>query len=475
MKKLEELNLKDKKVIIFDMDGTLIDSIGIWNMTDQKMIHDYAGKDVSQETIQADRDYFLNNNPSSDIYTAYCQYLIDKYGLSVKDPRELSNIRKNISNEVLSTEIGFKPDVSKLILKLKDLGYKLALATVSTREQIEIYYKVNQKMLAEMNIEEVFDFITTKETVKNKKPDPEVYNVIMEHFNVKPEDCLIFEDSYTGVLAANNAGIEVVNVYDKYSDVDRDKINELTDYSIQTYGEFIDGKVKATEEELDESHVFKIGLPKYQDENRYLTEWEKQMKKDIDSIITSELKQLIEEESKPRQRIAPIYKNNPAACELYRSKKQEEYEREYRDNYTLKNLKQCGLDIQAFEKTWMCVCARSSILLGCIQDKLDGFYYDEQGQRIQSGHPMKLEEVQISYKDGILTICDESVSHEFYVDEHQIIYVNGENVLNLVPVPTKEEENQMIRDLMKDMEMDRIQHERRMERSMKFAKEFYSD
>ena len=81
--------------------------------------------------------------------------------------------------------------------------------------------------------------IKVPETVKNKKPDPEVYFTIMNHFGVKPEDCLIFEDSFTGVLAANRAGIEVVNVYDKYSDVDRDKINEITDYSIQTYNEFI--------------------------------------------------------------------------------------------------------------------------------------------------------------------------------------------------------------------------------------------
>ena len=130
--------------------------------------------------------------------------------------------------------------------------------------------------------------------------------------------------------------------------------------------------------------------------------------------------------------------------------------------------------MKAFEKTWMCVCARSSILLGCIQDKLDGFYYDDNGKRIQSGHVMNLSEVQISYKDGVLTISDGSVSHEFYVDEHQIIYVNGENVLNLAPVPTKEEENQMIRDLMKDMESDRIQHERKVERTMKFARDYYS-
>ena len=73
----------------------------------------------------------------------------------------------------------------------------------------------NKNMLNKMCIKKVFDIITTKETVKKKKPDPEVYSIIMNCFNVNPSECLIFEDSYTGVLAAKNAGIEVINIYDK--------------------------------------------------------------------------------------------------------------------------------------------------------------------------------------------------------------------------------------------------------------------
>lgn len=240
MLNLDELNLKSKKYIIFDMDGTLIDSIGVWNRTDQKLIEEYAGITIDLGFIQSERDAFLHSNQDSDIYIAYCDYLIKKYGFSIQDAEELLEIRWNKSGEILETEMDFKPDVPELILKLKRLGFTLVLATMTTQVQLDIYSKKNKKMLKQMDISQVFDLITRKEDVKNKKPDPEIYKVIMQHYNARPDECLIFEDSYTGVLASRNAGIEVVNIYDKYADIDRDKINLITDYSIATYRQFID-------------------------------------------------------------------------------------------------------------------------------------------------------------------------------------------------------------------------------------------
>ena len=111
---------------------------------------------------------------------------------------------------------------------------------MSIKIQLDIYFKKNKRMLSQMNMLDVFDYIICQDDVKNKKPNPEIYKKILNRYNANPSECLVFEDSYTGVLASKNAGIEVVNIYDKYADVEREDINKETDYFINNYKEFID-------------------------------------------------------------------------------------------------------------------------------------------------------------------------------------------------------------------------------------------
>ena len=61
----------------------------------------------------------------------------------------------------------------------------------------------------------------------------------MSELHVKPEECLVFEDSLIGIEAAKNAGIPSVAVYDPYSDGEREQINALADYQIQSYTQLL--------------------------------------------------------------------------------------------------------------------------------------------------------------------------------------------------------------------------------------------
>ena len=125
--------------------------------------------------------------------------------------------------------IEYKPDADRLIKYLKNKNVKLALATVSRRETIDIYVNENENMRNKCNLEKYFE------------PNPEVYNKIIDKFKIDDlSKCLVVEDSLTGVMAAKNANLDVIVVYDKYADKDREKLNEMANYNVKNYKELID-------------------------------------------------------------------------------------------------------------------------------------------------------------------------------------------------------------------------------------------
>lgn len=239
MKSIDDLDLKSKKIIIFDVDGTLIDSIGIWNKTDSEMIEKYGRIKVDEDIIQRDRDNFLSNNNDKDIYIEYCNYLIEKYNMNITKDEFLKE-RYGSVQDYFVNKMDYKEYVDKVINKLYSLGYTLCIGTTTTKNQIDTYANKNIKMKEKVDLYKIFDYIVTKEDIKNKKPNPEVYLNILNHYEIDPKDCLVFEDSIAGIKASKSADIEVVNIYDVYADNDREEIDKLTDYKIDSFKEILD-------------------------------------------------------------------------------------------------------------------------------------------------------------------------------------------------------------------------------------------
>lgn len=231
--------LKNKKVIIFDIDGTLFDSVGIWNDVDIQLIKTIGNGEIDDVDIGNQRDSKLKEySEYEDSYLEYCGFLKEKYHSNMSK-KDIKKLRYEIANNYLEKIIDYKPNAEKVLKYLKSKGYILAIASTTNNNSIEIYKKYNKNIINKANFNDFFSIIYSKESVKKIKPNPEIHYKIMEELNVQQEQCLIIEDSLVGVEAANNANIEVAVIYDKYSECNRIKINQLSQYQFDDFSQML--------------------------------------------------------------------------------------------------------------------------------------------------------------------------------------------------------------------------------------------
>ncbi len=232
---------KGKKVIIFDMDGTLIDSVGIWNEVDKNFIKKLgATEELDETSLQKQRDILLRTfSKAENPYLEYCKTLGKKYH-SELSAEQILKLRYDVAQDYLKNKVDYKPYADEFIRKLKEENFVLAIASTTRRDNMRIYQKQNENIMKKAAIDDYFSLVLTREDVKEMKPNPEVFLKVVEELKVKKEECLIFEDTLVGVEAAKNAGIEVVAMYDKYSDGEREEINQIANYQLDNYADAIE-------------------------------------------------------------------------------------------------------------------------------------------------------------------------------------------------------------------------------------------
>ena len=183
--------------VIFDMDGTLIDSEGIYNRCWIRAIRE-AGFSVTREQAYAFRSL---GKP----YAA--EYFRKLFGDSFDYPAVRAR-RRQMVEEVISEEgLRLKPGAFELLQALRALHIRPMIATATDSERAGRY-------LTRLRIYDCFDRVISAAMVERGKPAPDIYLYACREAGRKPEDCIAVEDSPNGIRSAAAAGCRVVMVPD---------------------------------------------------------------------------------------------------------------------------------------------------------------------------------------------------------------------------------------------------------------------
>ncbi len=186
------------EAVIFDMDGVLIDSESFWKTAEKEVfgsvgieVTEYHSSLTSSMTTKEVTEYWFSFKPWKNV------------SLEDIEQKVISRV-----GELIDLYGQIMPGVEKTLAYFKSSGHKIGLATNSPDILIS-------RILKKLNIECYFDATLSAEFVDKGKPSPDIYLKIAHILSVNPSKCVVFEDSKSGLIAAQAAGMSVVVIPEK--------------------------------------------------------------------------------------------------------------------------------------------------------------------------------------------------------------------------------------------------------------------
>lgn len=215
--------VRTKKAVLFDLDGTLVDSMWMWYQIDVEYLGRFG--------LACPPD--LQRKIEGMSFSETAVYFKETFHL----PDTLEEIKQawiDMSIEKYRTQVPLKKGAGRFLEFLRKSGIRAGIATSNGRDMVDV-------VLDALKIRPYFQVVTTACEVAAGKPAPDIYRKVAQGLGVCPEDCIVFEDVPTGILAGKAAGMVVCAVEDAHSANVRERKQELADYYLEDYDQLFGG------------------------------------------------------------------------------------------------------------------------------------------------------------------------------------------------------------------------------------------
>lgn len=204
------------KGAIFDLDGTLLDSMFIWDTIGEEYLRS-LGKEPHEDLKETFMTLTLEE---------VAVYYREHYGVTLSVKEIVDGVNAMVE-QTYRTKVTLKPGIAEYLAWLKENGVRLCVATVTDRYLVE-------ETLDRLGVRHYFSEIFTCAEVGFGKDKPIIYQKALEHLETEKRDTYVFEDMLFALNTAKTDGFPTVGVYDRH-EVHQDELKALSDYYIRDF------------------------------------------------------------------------------------------------------------------------------------------------------------------------------------------------------------------------------------------------